>query len=64
MKRKLTFAPPGPAWKAAEEYGFDMSLIEINLEKTPEERILAHDRVRQMADALREAMRRRDENVS
>jgi hypothetical protein len=64
MKKKRTPAPPGPAWKAAEEYGIDMSLIEINLEKTPEERILAHDRVRQMADALRDAMRKRDGKVS
>ena len=64
MKKKPKLAPPGPAWKAAEEYGFDMSLVEINLEMTPEERIIAHDRVRQMADELREAMRRRDEKLS
>ena len=51
--------PPGPAWKAAEAYGCDMSLIEVNLGKTPCERIRAHDRALAMALALRAAMDRR-----
>jgi hypothetical protein len=36
--------PPdaGPAWRAAAEYGFDMSLIEDALTKTPEERLDEH----------------------
>ena len=34
--------PEGPAWKAACEYGCDMSIIEDNLRKTPAERIRAH----------------------
>ena len=46
----------GSAWKAAESYGCDMSLIEVNLTKTPHERIQAHDRALAMALALRRAM--------
>ncbi len=36
--------PPdaGPAWRAAMEYGFDMSLIEASLKLTPEERLAEH----------------------
>ena len=36
--------PPdaGPAWRAACEYGFDMSLVESSLRKTPEERLAQH----------------------
>ena len=38
--------PPdaGPAWQAACEYGFDMSLVEDALTKTPEERLEEHQR--------------------
>ncbi len=38
--------PPdaGPAWRAAMEYGFDMSLIEENLHRSPWERLLANNR--------------------
>jgi len=38
--------PPdaGPAWRAACEYGFDMSLVEDALNKTPEERLQEHQR--------------------
>ena len=38
--------PPdaGPAWRAACEYGFDMSLVEGALDLTPEERIEQHQR--------------------
>ncbi len=36
--------PPdaGPAWRAACDYGFDMSLVESALAMTPEERIEQH----------------------
>ena len=36
--------PPdaGPAWRAACDYGFDMSLVEDALTKTPEERLAEH----------------------
>lgn len=38
--------PPdaGPAWRAACEYGFDMSLVEDALNMTPEQRIEQHQR--------------------
>jgi len=38
--------PPdaGPAWRAACEYGFDMSLVEDALRMTPEQRIQEHQR--------------------
>jgi hypothetical protein len=38
--------PPdaGPAWRAACEYGFDMSLVEDALSKTPEQRLEEHQR--------------------
>ena len=37
--------PPdaGPAWRAAVEMGYDMTLIECNLEMSPWERILQND---------------------
>jgi hypothetical protein len=44
------------AWQEAERYGFDMSLIEANLRKTPLERIRAHDRALSLAMTLRKAM--------
>ena len=34
----------GPAWRAACDYGFDMSLVEEALSKSPEERLEAHQR--------------------
>jgi len=40
--------------KEAEEYGIDLSLIEINLQKTPAERIL------DMNNLLNDAMKFRD----
>jgi hypothetical protein len=38
--------PPdaGPAWRAACDYGFDMSLVEAALGMTPEQRIEEHQR--------------------
>jgi hypothetical protein len=39
--------PPdaGPAWRAAVEYGFDMSLVEDALRMTPEQRLAEHQQV-------------------
>lgn len=47
------------AWQVAEEYGFDMSLVEDNLRLTPWERIHRHSRALAMALTLREAMEKR-----
>ncbi|HXT12466.1 MAG TPA: hypothetical protein VN873_12955 [Candidatus Angelobacter sp.] len=43
--------PPdaGPAWRAAAEYGFDMSLVEDALRMTPEQRIEQHQRALDLA---------------
>ena len=43
--------PPdaGPAWRAACEYGFDMSLVEDALTMNPEERLAEHQRALDMA---------------
>jgi len=46
----------GPAWKAAEEYGFDMSIVEANLLKTPAERVRQHCEVLELGLKLRKAM--------
>ncbi len=35
----------GPAWRAAHEYGFDMSLVEDFLKLTPEQRLAEHHQV-------------------
>jgi hypothetical protein len=32
-------ADAGPAWRAAHDYGFDMSLVEASLKLTPEQRL-------------------------
>ncbi len=39
--------PPdaGPAWRAAMDYGFDMSLVEASLKLTPEQRLAEHQQV-------------------
>jgi hypothetical protein len=39
--------PPdaGPAWRAACEYGFDMSAVEHALSLTPEQRLAEHQQV-------------------
>ena len=58
IRRPLLAGGPS-AWQAAEAYGFDMSLIEANLRRTPAERIRAHGRALALAVVLREAMRRR-----
>ena len=49
--------PPeaGPAWREACRYGFDMSLVEDALSKTPEERLEQHQHALNMMLAVREA---------
>lgn len=47
----------GSAWKTAAAYGFDMSLIEANLRRTPAERIRVHARALELAMALRQALK-------
>ena len=37
-------AEAGPAWRAACDYGFDMSLVEDALRRMPEERLEEHQR--------------------
>ncbi len=48
--------PPdaSPAWRAACEYGFDMSLVEEALKQTPEERLETHQRALDMILELQE----------
>lgn len=45
------------AWEAARAQGIDMSLIELNLEMTPWERLLKHEQAIQFAEELRNARR-------
>lgn len=49
--------PPdaGPAWRAAAEYGFDMSLVEDALRMTPEQRLEQHQRALDMILEVKEA---------
>jgi hypothetical protein len=49
--------PPdaGPAWRAAAEYGFDMSLVEDALQRTPEQRLELHQHALDMILELKEA---------
>ena len=35
----------GPAWRAAAEFGFDMSLVEAALRITPEQRLDEHQQL-------------------
>jgi hypothetical protein len=49
--------PPdaGPAWRAAAEYGFDMSLVEDALRMTPEQRLEQHQRALDLVLEVKEA---------
>jgi hypothetical protein len=49
--------PPeaGPAWRAACEYGFDMSLVEDALSKTAEQRLEEHQRALNLVMEVLEA---------
>ncbi len=46
----------GPAWRAAEAFGLDMSLVEANLELTPAERIHFQSRLMKFDQSLQRAM--------
>lgn len=48
-------SPAGPAWRAAEALGLDMSLVESNLRLTVAERFERHEQARQAVLALRRA---------
>ena len=48
----------GPEWRAAEESGLDMSLVEANLRLTPWERIQVLDDVLRTGFDMREALGR------
>ena len=56
--------PPdaGPAWRAAAEYGFDMSLIEDSLQMTPEQRIEEHQRALDLLLEIESARELNDQN--
>ena len=41
-RRYVCPADAGPAWRAACDYGLDMSLVEDSLTKTPEQRLEEH----------------------
>jgi hypothetical protein len=46
MNGKYVMPPDaGPAWRAAVEYGFDMSLVEDALRMTPAQRLAEHQQV-------------------
>jgi len=49
--------PPdaGPAWRAAAEDGFDMSLLEDSLRLTPEQRLAEHQQVIEFLLEIQEA---------
>jgi hypothetical protein len=51
--------PPGPEWLKAEAHGFDMSLIELSLEKSPEERLNELFSFIELTEALRRAAKLR-----
>ena len=55
---EVTKAPTAPvsAWEILQADGWDLSLHESNLRKTPLERIRAHDRALTTALSLRKAM--------
>ena len=46
----------GPAWRAAEAFGLDMSLVEANLELTPAERIQFQSRLMKLDQSLQRGM--------
>ncbi len=49
-------ADAGPAWRAAADYGFDMSLIEESLKQTPEQRLAEHQQVINFMIELQESV--------
>jgi hypothetical protein len=56
MNGKYVMPPDaGAAWRAAVEYGFDMSLVEDALRLTPEQRLEQHQRALDMVLEVKEA---------
>jgi len=55
-------ADAGPAWRAAAEYGFDMSLVEDALRMTPEQRIEEHQRALNLLLDIESARELNDQN--
>ena len=56
MNGKYVMPPDaGPAWRAAAEYGFDMSLVEDALRLTPEQRLEQHQHALDTMLELKEA---------
>ena len=56
--------PPdaGPAWRAAADYGFDMSLVEGALRMTPEQRIEEHQRALNLVLEIESSRELNDQN--
>lgn len=47
--------PVGSAWRRAEEFGVDMTLLEKSLRMTPAQRVEAHERALALAEELSRA---------
>ena len=63
MNGKYVMPPDaGPAWRAACEYGFDMSLVEDALRMTPEQRIAEHQRALNLMLEIEAARELNNEN--
>jgi len=54
----------GPAWRAACEYGFDMSLVEDALLLTPEQRIAEHQLALDLVLEIEDARALNDEDLT
>lgn len=48
------------AWKRAEAYGMDVSLMKANLRLSVAERLLRHDAALRLMQSLREAVKRKN----
>lgn len=57
-------ADAGPAWQAACEYGFDMSLVEDALLMAPEQRIEEHQRALNLLLEIEAARESNDQDRS
>jgi hypothetical protein len=49
--------PANTAWEQAEEYGFDMSLLECNIRLSVTERLKRHDAALRAAKSLQKAVK-------
>ena len=48
----------GKAWRKAEQFGFDMSIIRNNLRLSPHERVVEHQKALEFYLTLKEAGKR------